>query len=112
MTTSQARIAFLSIGLAAALPARAQQVLINPEVNEAIQSDVSPPAGALVLNTAAGGSASRGDAQESRRPKLPGLLDAARHAAPVPAAAPPRKAASSLSLPVKIGVNVLGVGNG
>src|SRR4051794_8850981 len=112
MKTTLTQIALLSIGLAATVPARAQQVLTNPEVNEAIQSDVSPPVGALVLKASAAGSASTAEAQESRRRKLPQLLDAARKGALAPASAGPRKAASSLSLPVSIGVNVLGVGNG
>jgi hypothetical protein len=111
MNTTQIRILVFSAGLAAAFSVAAQQTLYNPEVNEAIQSDVSPPVGALVLK--AGANAGSGDAQESRRPKLQKLLDAARDAAAAPVVTkPPRKAAAAASLPISIGVNVLGVGNG
>src|SRR5438105_11034193 len=111
MKTSRAGIVVLSVGLASAVPASAQPVLTNPQVNEAIQSDVSPPAGALVLKAAARPNSMR-ETQDSLRPKLPHLMDAAREAVAGAPAPSPRKAPSAPSLPISIGVNVLGVGVG
>src|SRR3954468_4115053 len=98
MTTTRIGIRVLCIALASAVSASAQQVLTTPEVNEAVQSDVSPPVGSSVLAPQSGASRDV-DVQESRRPKLPHLIDAARAPSAATSSAPPRKAAAASSLP-------------
>src|SRR3954468_13047930 len=105
MTITRIGIRVLCIALASAVSASAQQVLTNPAVNEAVQSDVSPPVGSSVLAPQSG-AARDVDVQESRRPKLPHLIDAAREASPA-SSAPLRRAAAAPSLPISIGVNIL-----